>query len=134
MQLATRERYALIVAGILMLLLGIARGAGGVVLLVKGAAADPRIHAGGPIVAVVGLILTLLGAGLVAAAIGVLRSGSRSWRWGGWLVVAFVLDGVLNGAVLYGQPGEEGTGVNVLAALLILMFLYLGRGRLGRGP
>jgi hypothetical protein len=129
-----RERYALIVGGVLMFLLGLARGAGGVILLIKGPAADPGIHAGGPAVAVVALILTVLGAGLVAAAVGVLRAASRAWRWGIGLVVAFVLDGAVNGAVLYGRPGDAGTAVNVLAALLILLFLFLGRKRLNRNP
>lgn len=125
-------RAALFAGGALMLLLGLARGAGGVVLLLRGAAADPGIQARGSIVAVLGALLAVLGIGLVAAAVGVLRRSRRAWLWGLYLVLAFVADGALNGYVLYGRPGDAGTAVNALAAALILLGLVRGRAALDR--
>ncbi|HEY8258751.1 MAG TPA: hypothetical protein VIG08_13925 [Gemmatimonadales bacterium] len=39
----------------------------------------------------------------------------------------FVLDGALNGYLLFGHPGDRGTLVNLGVALLILGALWLGR-------
>lgn len=124
-----KQRY-LIVGGILMIVLGLARGGGGVVLLTRGAVVDPGIHAAGPTVAAVGAILLLLGLALVVAAIGVLRRRRPFWLLGGVCTIAFVVDGAINGYLLYGRPGDKGTVVNLVAAALILGCLLLGKGAL----
>lgn len=119
-------RRILTLAGVLMLLLGLARSAGGIVLLSQGAAADPIIRVSDFACAVVGGVLLALGAGLIVSAIGVLRRRRRAWLLGIVLTVAFVVDGMVNGAVLYGRPGDQGTVVNVIAAALILTCLFAG--------
>jgi hypothetical protein len=55
-----------------MVLLGVARGTGGLVLLSRGAA-DASIQVGSAVVSRVGTALVLLGLALVVAAVGVLR-------------------------------------------------------------
>jgi hypothetical protein len=122
-------RY-LIIAGVLMILLGIARGIGGTTLLAHGATSDPAIEASTTAIILVGAVLVLLGIFLIAAALGVMRGNIRSWRLGIVLTVAFVIDAAVNGAVLYGRPGAGGTLANVIAAVLIVTFLMLGRGAL----
>lgn len=125
-------RAALIVGAVLMILLGIARGAGGIVLLVQGPSTDPRIRATEATVAVLGVVLVLLGAAIVATGLGVLRRNRRAWAWGIWLVIAFVIDGAINGYVFFGRPGEQGTVGNLVAAALIVSSLLLGRRALTR--
>ncbi len=118
-----------IAGGVLMLLLGLARAAGGLVLLVEGGAADPNIHSSGPAVTLVGISLVLIGTILAAAAVGVLR-GSRPFRLIGiFSTVIFVIGGAINGYVLYGRPGDRGTLVNLVVAAIILGTLLPGAKR-----
>jgi len=121
-----KPRKALRLAGVLMILLGLARTAGGVVLLSQGAAADPNIRASDSTCAAVGGFLLALGAGLIVSAVGVLRGRRRAWLLGIIFTVAFVVDGMVNGYLLYGRPGDQGTIVNVIAATLILICLFVG--------
>ena len=118
------------IGGALMVLLGLARGAGGAALLVRGGAADPNIHAGRAAVASVGVSLALLGMLLVVSGIGVMRRRRLYWLVGAVATIAFVLGGLMNGAVLYGRPGGAGTALNVVAAGAIVACLWLGRGAL----
>ncbi len=90
---------------------------GGLVLILQGASA----------VLTVGLFLLLLGLVLITSAVGVFRRRTFFWRLGIGGTVAFVVDGAINGFVLYGQPGDRGTLVNVVAAVLILACLLVGR-------
>ena len=119
-------RRILTLAGVLMILLGLARSAGGIVLLSQGAAADPSIRASDATCAAVGGFLLALGAGLILSAVGVLRRHRRAWLLGIGFTVAFVVDGMVNGYLLYGRPGDQGTVVNVVAATLILICLFAG--------
>ena len=121
---------ALKFSAVLMAMLGLARAAGGLVLLTRGAAADPDIHASGSTVAAVGAVLVALGLILVAAAIGVHRRRPLFWRAGIACTIAFVIDGAINGALLYGKPGDQGTVVNVFVAAIIVAYLFRGRSAL----
>lgn len=127
-----RSRF-LIVGGVLMALLGLARGAGGLVLLTRGAAADPNIQGTGVAIKVVGALLVLLGAALVVAAAGIIRRLTSFWLAGMICTVAFVVDGAINGYLLYGRPGDRGTVINAGVAALILACLLAGKVALRRG-
>lgn len=118
---------SLVAGGILTVLLGLARGGGGLVLLLRGGAADARIQADGRVVAAVGAILLALGLGLIAAGLGTLRRRRRFWLWGMILTVLFLIDGAVNGWLLYGAPGAGGTVANIIAAAFILVLLVVGR-------
>jgi hypothetical protein len=111
---------------VLMALLGLLRSAGGILLLTRGPAADPNIHAGGPTVAAVGAGLLVLGTILVVAAIGVFLRRRLFWRIGIACTIAFVIDGAINGTLLYGKPGDSGTMANVIMATVILICLFKG--------
>lgn len=109
--------------GILMILLGLARGAGGVVLLFRGAAADPKIQAPAATVSLVGAGLLLLGLVVLIGAVGVLRGQRWGSRVGIAGSVAFVVDGAINGFLLYGNPTDRGTIANLGVAGLIILCL-----------
>lgn len=128
-----QKRWFLISGGVLMILLGLARGTGGFVLLTKGAATDPNIQATGSAISILGILLLLLGLALVVAAVGVLRRLHSFWLVGAICTAAFVVDGAINGYVLYGRPGDQGTIVNVIAAALILTCLLFGKDALRNG-
>lgn len=126
-------RRVLNLGAVLMILLGLARSAGGLVLLSQGAGTDPDIRASDATCTAAGGFLLALGAGLIVSAVGVLRRHRRSWLLGIVLTVAFVVDGAVNGYFLYGRPGDQGTVVNVFAAALILTCLFAGARALGDG-
>jgi uncharacterized membrane protein len=128
-----KGRNFLMAGAVLMIVLGLARGAGGLFLLIQGSAADPAIRTSQPSVMFLGTLLAALGLGLITSAVYVIRRSRRGWVWAVWLVVTFVTDGMVNGYVFFGRPGDRGTIVNVLAAALILVCLFFGRGGLHEG-
>lgn len=124
---------ALRAAGILLMILAVARAAGGVALLVHG----PKLADSDRITMETARIL---GAGLIAVALiaAVASLGCmlrRRWAWmlGFASLALFVLDAALNGLLIYGRPGETGTIVNVLWSGLVVGFLIRGRGALQEG-
>jgi hypothetical protein len=117
---------------VLAILLGLVRAAGGVALLATGPGLDPAIRAAPSATAIVGSVLLLLGAALVVAGIGLLGRRPSAWPWTIAGLVAFVIDGAVNGWVLYGRPGDGGTLANAVAATLIATILFAGRGAVRR--
>jgi hypothetical protein len=120
-------KLRLALASVLLLLLGLARGYGGLALVRHGASAvgSDRIS---------DRVATLLGMGLIAvsfaalmASVGIMRRRVWGWRLGMIVPVVFVLDGVLNGFLLFGRPGGRGTLINVAAAALIIYCLWVVR-------
>ncbi len=128
-----KQQRFLLAAGALMVLLGLARGAGGVVLMTGGGAADPKIQAGKAAVVSAGASLLLLGLLLVVAGVGVMMRRRTAWVLGALATIAFVMGGAVNGTVLYGKPAPMGTAINVVAAAAIIACLLAGRGALGAG-
>ena len=124
-------KLSLRLGAILMLLLGLARGIGGLLLLTRGAGADAKIRAGGTGVAATAAALMLLGAALAVTGAGVLQRGRLAWVMGCVLTVAFVLGGIVNGIVLYGRPQAGGSLANVVVAAVILVCMWRGRPALG---
>lgn len=116
-----------------MALLGAVRGAGGGLLLLRGPALDPAINAPMPAVRLVGVFLVLIGVAEIIAAIGVFQLKRPGWNLGIAATVAFVIDGLVNGYVLYGAPGA-GTMLNLLVAVVIIGALLIGRPALASEP
>jgi len=110
-----------------MMLLGLARGGGGIALLLRGGELDPKIQATNAAAYAVGLGLVLLGGVLIASGLGLLRGVRVFWTVGVAAVLVFVVDGAINGYVLYGHPGDRGTVVNMITAALIVTCLVLGK-------
>jgi hypothetical protein len=115
------------IAAVLMALLGVARGGGGVLLLLQAGATMPEIVAGDGTVRVLGALLVAIGLLEVVSAIGVWRLDRRFWLLGIAVTVAFVVDGAVNGWLLFGRPGEAGTLVNVVVASVIIGCLWATR-------
>jgi hypothetical protein len=122
-----KKRGFLTAGGILMILLGLVRGVGGLMLVMRGSALDRAIHATGPVVVVLGAVLMILGAGLIVTGVGVIRRRPTFWLAGILFTVAFLIDGAINGTVLYGRPGAGGTFANAVVAILILACVLAGR-------
>ncbi len=124
-------RRWLLAGATLMLLLGLARGIGGMMLMVGTATPDPKIRAGGTEIAATAAALMLLGLALAVTSAGVFRRQRMAWLVGAVLTVGFVLGGVVNGIVLYGRPRVAGTLGNLVVAAAIILCLWQGRPALG---
>jgi len=106
---------------------------GGTLLFLHGSALDPAIAAR-PAVAV-GVAWGLIGIGVLAVASGVVALlGLRgAVPLGVVTVLAFLIDGALNGWLLFGRPGAAGTALNLAAGALIVGLLWAGRRPLREG-
>lgn len=118
---------SIIIGAVLMILLGLARGIGGIALLIQGKNTLPNIIAGENTIQILANGLILIGLLEIVSAIGILRLKRAYWILGIVVTVAFVIDGAINGYFLFGKPGDQGTVINSIAALLIISFLFIGR-------
>ena len=121
------SRVFLKTGAIMLILLGIARGAGGVMLLLRGVETLDSIRTTSIVVKGVGWGLVFIGLFASVSGLGIFLSKRLFYRMGIATVVAFVLDGALNGYLLFGKPGDIGTLINLVVAGVIILFLRLGR-------
>jgi hypothetical protein len=113
-----------------MILIGLLRGIGGIALFSKG----NRLATNIPIIAttsqmsIVAFGLFLICILFIYASINLIRKYSkRSWNFC-WVVLSlFLLGGLFNGYLLYGQPLDLGQEINFVAVLLVSIFLLLGK-------
>ena len=122
-------RFQLTLASLLLLFLGLARGAGGLMLLLEGSPAVDSNRVSHQTATLLGIGLIAIAVGALLASAGIFQRRVWGWRLGMIVPVLFVLDGALNGYLLFGKPGDRGTIVNVVAALLIISCLWTVRGR-----
>ena len=118
---------------LLLLIVGAARGLGGVALLLHGRAADSAILAAPSTVIALGAALVAVGALGLLFGIGVWRRSRLAWAGGLAFGPLFVLDGLLNGSVLFGSPRPVGTISTTAVAIALLALLIAGRAAL-RAP
>ena len=97
-------------------------------LLVQGPEAVDSTRVSPGIAGLLGAGLLLVAFGALIAGVGVLRMRPWAWRLSWVIPIVFVLDGALNGYLLFGRPGDRGTVVNIIFAGLIFGALWLGRG------
>lgn len=127
------------IAVALLLLLGLARGAGGVLVLAAGSAvAGPGSRTDAPSWLIGGSLILVGMLCLVGSVLLVQRSPSGFWVALAALV-AFVLGGILNGVLLYGSPRPMGVLGNTAYAVVTFVVLWLGtqgvrRIKAGGGP
>jgi uncharacterized membrane protein YfcA len=124
------KKYWLIIAAVIMTLVGVLRAIGGIALLTKGNQLDTGI----PIIAsenqiyIVATGLLIIGILFVIASINLIRNYSKmSWNTCWIVLLLFILGGLLNGFLLFGQPLDQGQKINLIAVILIGLFLVLGK-------
>lgn len=100
-------------------------------LAISGAEAVDAIRTNDHTTRLLGVGLVFVGTLSIAASVGCMQRRAWGWGLGFAAILLFVADGVLNGMVLFGSPGDRGTMVNVIAAALIAVCLLRGRAALG---
>jgi len=123
---------ARIAGATLLLLLGLARGFGGVMLLVRGPALVPVTRATRDETNLLALGLFVVAYLAIWAGLAAFFRRSYSVRLAYVAVVLFVAGGVLNGLVLYGSPRPAGVAGNVAVALVIALLAFAGRRSIPR--
>ena len=128
-----KKKYFLVFAAIIMIIIGALRAIGGVALLTNGNQLDTEI----PIIAsetqiyIVVIGLLIIGVLLIYGAINLMRNFSkRSWIICWIFLIIFILGGLLNGILLFGQQLDKGQIINLLAVILVGLFLFFGKSGL----
>lgn len=119
------------IAGIAMVLVGIVHGIDGIKLFQTGntflsdktAIADSN----GLRIASIGLIIVAVL--FIISGIGVMMGKKALFNLSVVTLILYVIVGIINGQILYGEPLDTGLTVNMTIAILILALLYLGRSR-----
>jgi len=118
---------SIIIGIVMMILLGLARGIGGIILLLQGTNTLSNITASEITIRMLAIGLIVIGILEIISAIGILRLKRFFWLSGIAVSVVFVLDGAVNGYFLFGKPGDVGTFVNIIVAAVIIICLFTGR-------
>ncbi len=124
------KKYWLKIAAVIMVLAGIIRAIGGIALLLKGDRLDTEITmiASDTEIYIVAICLLIIGILFVYAAINLLRDYSqKSWNLCWIVLLLFILNGLLNGYLLFGQPLDQGQKINFVIVIIIGVFLFLGK-------
>jgi hypothetical protein len=113
-----------------MIIVGLIRGIGGYLM----------IHGGNKVIEDPADILptrlfTLMGTGLIivfiifsiAAYLNLSQKNKIGWILSWIAIVAFLIDGVFNGFILFGKPKFQGQLINIIASLLIAIPLILSK-------
>lgn len=124
-----KNRY-LIIASVFMIIVGLFRGIGGLLLILngKGVTDDPsdllpvRMFS----LVAIGLIIVFIFFA-VAAYLTLSRKDNVGWVLSWIAIVIFLLDGVINGFILFGKPRFQGQLINIIASLLIAIPLILAK-------
>jgi hypothetical protein len=124
---STRKPISLIIGAVLMILLGLARGIGGIILLIQGKATLSNIKTDETVLIFLSIGLILIGIFEIISAVGIYYLKRKYWFLGIVVTVLFVIDGTINGYFLFGKPDDQGTAVNLIAGIIIITFLLLGK-------
>lgn len=105
----------------------LARGAGGLVLLLQGSETLPGIQTNETVLLFLAIILIMIGIIEIWAAVGVFLLRKGYIFIGIIITIIFVFDGAVNGYFLFGKPGDRGTIINVIAAVILITLLLAGQ-------
>ena len=125
-----KNRYQVAISSLLMIFIGLFRSIGGISLLLGGDQLDTKV----PILASAGQ-LNGVGIGLLIVGILLIVSAAYFWRRltrRSWILcwialIIFLLDGLVDGFILFGRPLAQGQIINLSAAIIIGILLYHNR-------
>lgn len=125
-----RTKIWLYLAAVWMVLIGIFRGAGGLLLIIKGRDLPTPLPITGTPTQVLlgGLSLAIVSIVLIIAAFFLWRKMQLlAWTLSRWALILFLGGGLLNGYFLFGNPQMQGQTINFIAAIVPYLFLHLGK-------
>lgn len=123
------KKYLLVAASVLMLLIGLLRGFGGVVLITDSTVVSPelssmRVNFAAWSLIIVCCLLIFAGINLI------IRRNKVAWTMS-WIAIAiFIVGGVANGFALFGQPLGSGQLINISVSVVVGCLLLGGKGGL----
>ncbi|MFZ5946422.1 MAG: hypothetical protein ACOYU5_00480 [Stygiobacter sp.] len=123
---SAKKPASLIIGVVLMILLGLARGIGGIILLIQGKTTLSNIKTDESVLIFLSIGLIIIGIFEIISAVGIYYLKRKYWFLGIAVTVLFVIDGAINGYFLFGKPDDQGTLVNLFIAIIIITFLLIG--------
>ena len=120
-----KKPVTILITVVLMILLGLARGLGGVVLIMDGKSVYPETTASPNALVILGIILLVICISEIVAAVGIYALNNKYRIFGFVATILFFIDGLLNGYVIFGSPQGGGTAANSVYALIIIAFLVM---------
>ena len=124
-----KSRVFIIIAAVLMLLAGVLRGTGGVLLLLNGnnIDVDPPITASSTVARICGLDLIFIYNNFLTSAVHLFKNKKIGWVLSWFGLIYFIIGGLVNGYLLFNTPFVQDQIINYSASAVIAAFLVLGR-------
>jgi hypothetical protein len=117
-------------AGALLVVVGLARGLGGLAMVFSGGSMLGTAAASDAAIRIAGVIAFILsGAVFVPGTLLVRGGGGRLYAVGAVAVTLLFLDGVWNGWLLFGTPRLRGQLANAVVAVIAVSLLVVARAR-----
>jgi hypothetical protein len=116
----------------LIFLLGAIRGIGGIVDLINNTEKLIEINTSSATLILLTIFLILLSAASFITAFNVYEQNKKSVLSGILLSAIFVINGITNGYILFGNTISDAVIINVIASLIIISLLILGRRSLNK--
>ncbi len=124
------KKKFLIIAAILMIIVGLLRGLGGLLLIINGnnLQVEPPISASDLVSKLCGLGLIFVTLLFVYSSFLLLKyKNKKGWTLGWIAIIIFIAGGIINGYLLFGNPFVQDQIINVTASILIGINLLLGK-------
>jgi len=124
------KKTYLVIASILMIIVGIFRGIGGLLLIIHGNNVNTglEISASSNQTTILGIVLIIVLILFLLSGFFLLKDQSKtSWNLSWIAIIFFILGGLLNGFILFGAPKIQGQIINIIVSILIGTNLILGK-------
>lgn len=128
MESVTRRNPARLIAGALLVVVGLARGIGGFAMMARGTAVLGTTAASDAVIRIAGAIAFVLSGCVFVAGVFLVQGGRRRvYAFGATAVILLFLDGVWNGWLLFGAARLPGQLANGLVAAIIVAMLAVAQ-------
>ena len=118
---------ALCIAAILIFLLGVTRGIGGIVNLLSDDKTLSALNYSTMLLTLLVVGFILLSAATIITAIAIFEHNKKYLLTGIFLTLIFVVSGAVNKSLLFDKTTYQGTIINIIAAVIIISLLVLGK-------
>lgn len=130
MESVTPRNPARLIAGALLVVVGLARGIGGFAMMAQGTAVLGTTAASDAVIRIAGAIAFILSGCVFVAGVFLVRGGrGRLYAFGATAVILLFLDGFWNGWLLFGAARIRGQMTNGLVAAIMVAMLAFAASR-----
>ncbi|MDP2365800.1 MAG: hypothetical protein Q8M94_18775 [Ignavibacteria bacterium] len=118
---------ALCIAAALIFLLGVTRGIGGIINLLSDDKTLEALNYSTMLLALLVIGFIILSAAAIITAIAIFEHNKKYILAGAFLTLIFVVSGAVNKNLVFYKTTDYGTIINIIAAVIIISLLVLGK-------